>query len=96
MYVYLCLGDPVVVDVETYISSVSSINEKDMVGTVRSAHIRQKSRQELYVCIWEFDEPQTSYFAIDGFCFVVNTQFAALSFSLSLCLFYLFTTNADN
>ena len=31
------------VDVETYVSSVSSINEKDMVGIVRSArHIRQK------------------------------------------------------
>ena len=30
------------VDVETYVSSVSSINEKEMVGVVRSAHIRQK------------------------------------------------------
>lgn len=37
------------VDVETYVSSVSSINEKDMVRIVRFSHIRQKCRQELYV-----------------------------------------------
>ena len=49
MYVIFSLEGPVVVDVETYVSSVSSINEKDMVGKVRSSHIRQKCRQELYV-----------------------------------------------
>ena len=47
------------VDVETYVSSVSSINEKDMVGKVRSSHVRQKRRQELYVGALEFHEPQT-------------------------------------
>ena len=43
------------VDVETYVSSVSSINEKDMVGTVRSErHIRLKSRQDN--CTFVFSE----------------------------------------